>query len=180
MLIQKIYLSYKILCYFLRTIYNRSIKNTDLYEQFYLIGTSSIFIVFITSFFISLVLTIQLVKEFIYLNAVNLIGPILAISFIRELSPVLTSVIVVGKVGSSFTSELAIMSITEQIDSLYVLGVNPIDYLVIPRLYMTIFIVPLLSLFSVITSLISGCFVCYLLYSIHPVSYTHLTLPTIA
>nr|ARW63662.1 hypothetical protein [Chondria sp. (in: red algae)] len=129
---------------------------------------NSIFITIITSFFISFVFSLQMVKEFLYLNAVQLIGSILSISFIRELSPVLTSIIVIGRVASLFTSQLASMLVTEQIDALLVLGINPINYLIIPRILSMVIGLPLLNIISIFTSLISGSFVCFILYGIHP------------
>nr|YP_009397376.1 hypothetical protein [Dasyclonium flaccidum]ARW66562.1 hypothetical protein [Dasyclonium flaccidum] len=147
------------------------LKNINIFNllcQANIIGPESIFITIITSFFISLVFSIQIVKEFLYLNAINLVAPILIISFIRELSPVLTSVIIIGKIGSCFTSEIATMIVTEQIDALYILGINPIYYLILPRIISVICILPLLNLFSIITSLISSSFTCFILYNIYP------------
>lgn len=146
-------------------------SNCDLFsllEQMKIVGPGSLFITMVTSFFIGLVFSLQIVKEFLYLNAIDLVGSILAISFIRELSPVITSVILIGKVGSCFTSELATMIVNEQIDALYILGISPINYLIIPRVVSVICMLPLLNLFSVMTSLISSSFICFILYSISP------------
>nr|YP_009393248.1 hypothetical protein [Symphyocladiella dendroidea]ARW61810.1 hypothetical protein [Symphyocladiella dendroidea] len=139
-----------------------------LLDQIILIGPSSLLITMVTSFFISLVLSLQIVKEFLYLNATELVGSILAISFIRELSPVLTSIIVIGKVGSFFTSEIATMSVTEQIDALFILGINPIDYLFLPRILAILLMLPILNLFSLFTTFMSSSFICSIIYSIDP------------
>lgn len=147
------------------------VTNCNLYnllEQIRIVGLGSLFITIITSFFISLVFSFQIVKEFLYLHAVDLVGAILTMSFIRELSPVITSIILVGKVGSYFTSELATMIVTEQMDALYILGINPVNYLILPRIISVIFMLPILNLFSVVTSLISCSFICFILYNIHP------------
>lgn len=129
---------------------------------------NSLFIITITSFFISFVFSLQIVKEFLYLDTTQLVGSILSISFTRELSPVLTSIVIIGRVGSLFTSQLAYMLATEQIDALLVLGINPINYLIIPRILSMLFGLPLLNIVSIVTSLISGSFVCFILYGIHP------------
>ncbi len=131
-------------------------------------GFDVLLINIITSFFISLVLSLQIVKEFIYLDAAHLVSSILALSFIRELSPILTSIIIIGKVGSLFTSEIGTMVITEQIDALFVLGINPVYYLIYPRFLALIVMFPLLNLFSLLTSFFSSAFICFLLYSISP------------
>nr|YP_009398391.1 hypothetical protein [Lophocladia kuetzingii]ARW67577.1 hypothetical protein [Lophocladia kuetzingii] len=170
-LYQKIILLAKILYYLLNGLIFNDWKFLILLEQFKIVGPSSLFVVLITSFFISLVFSLQIVKEFLYLNAINLVGSILAISFVRELSPVLTAIIIVGKVGSLFTSELATMVITEQIDALYLLGINPIDYLLLPRILAVICILPLLNFFSILTSFISSAFICFILYDIDPLFF---------
>nr|YP_009392617.1 hypothetical protein [Bostrychia tenella]ARW61179.1 hypothetical protein [Bostrychia tenella] len=167
-LFQRLYLFISVFPY----LFNISILiNCDLFnlfEQMKIVGPSSLFITMVTSFFISLVFSLQVVKEFLYLHAVDLVGSMLALSFIREFSPVITSVILIGKVGSYFTSELATMVVTEQIDALYILGIDPITYLIIPRIIAVIFMLPLLNLFSIMTSLISSSFICFILYNVYP------------
>nr|YP_009731993.1 hypothetical protein [Gracilaria edulis]QHS70501.1 hypothetical protein [Gracilaria edulis]UAD85529.1 hypothetical protein [Gracilaria edulis] len=145
---------------------NRSYIN--ILEQIKIVGPDSVSIVIITACFIGMVFTIQIVKEFLYINTVSLIGSILTIAFIRELSPVLTSVIIVGRVASYFTSELATMSVTEQLNALYLLDTNPLIYLVIPRVIACIFMLPCLNIFAFITSLFSSSFICFTIYNIYP------------
>lgn len=165
-MLTKFKLFLKILLFFLNpnTLISMNFKN--LLEQSIIVGPNSLLITMVTSFFISLVLNLQVVKEFLYLNASDLVGSMLAISFIRELSPVLTSIIVIGKIGSFFTSELATMVVTEQIDALLLLGVNPITYLILPRIFAVTLILPLLHIFSVFTSFMSSAFICFTLYGL--------------
>lgn len=166
----QIFLSIKILrllLYYLKNKIGRSDLSSFTFHLKILIP-NSIFIITITSFFISFVFSLQIVKEFLYLDTTQLIGSILSISFIRELSPVLTSIIIIGRVCSLFTSQLASMLATEQIDALLVLGINPIKYLIIPRILSMLLGLPLLNIISIVTSLVSGSFVCFILYGIHP------------
>lgn len=86
--------------------------------------------------------------------------------FIRELSPVLTAIIVAVRVRASFTAELATMTITQQISVLYTLSIDPIIYLIIPRFYACICILSILNFFAMLTSLFTSIFVSYLLYNI--------------
>nr|QJH88222.1 Ycf63 [Pterocladia lucida] len=139
-----------------------------LIEQMKLTGPSSLPISIITAFFVSMVFTLQVVKEILYLNTVNIIGSILALAFIRELSPVLTSVILIGRVASSYTAELATMKVTEQLNALYLLEVNPVLYLVLPRLIAFVFMLPILNIIAFITSIASSIFVCFVFYEIDP------------
>lgn len=132
------------------------------------IGPDSLSVTIITAFFIGMVLSLQVVKEFIYLNAIHLVGSVLTIAFLRELSPVLTIVIAIGRICSSFTAELATMIVTEQIDAFYLLGINPITYLVIPKIISFILILPILNIFFIATSLTSCAFICLFFYNIDP------------
>nr|YP_010155904.1 conserved hypothetical plastid protein 63 [Cumathamnion serrulatum]QQY85300.1 conserved hypothetical plastid protein 63 [Cumathamnion serrulatum] len=165
---QKIFIVVKVI-FGLCNIYSFSqIDLTILLEQIIILTSASLSTTIITAFFIGLVFSLQIVKEFLYLNAINLVGSVLTISFLRELSPVLTSVILIAKIGSYFTAELATMVVTEQIDVLYILGINPISYLIIPRIISLILILPILNFISFITSLLSCSFICYILYNIDP------------
>ena len=133
-----------------------------------MIGPESLGIVLLTACFIGIVFTLQIVKEFLYLNVSSSIGAILSLAFIRELAPVLTTVILTGKIGSSFAAELATMKVTEQIDALYLLRVEPIFYLVFPRLIACLLMLPCLNIIFLFTSLSSSIFTCSIFYNIHP------------
>nr|QCI04564.1 hypothetical protein [Apoglossum ruscifolium] len=165
---QKIIILFKIIFRIFSIFSFININISIVLSQIQLLAPASLSITIITAFFIGLVFSLQIVKEFLYLNAISLVGSVLTISFLRELSPVLTSVILTGKVGSYFTAELATMKITEQIDVLYILGINPINYLVLPRIISFVCILPILNCISFITSLLSSSFFCFILYSIDP------------
>lgn len=137
-------------------------------SQIEVMGIGSLTIVLLTAFFIGMVFTFQVAKEFSYLNATNLVGSVLTMTFVRELSPVLTAVIVTGRIGSAFTAEIATMKVTEQIDVLYVLRANPINYLVLPRVLACLVMLPLLNIFALATSIASSILVSSVLYHIPP------------
>ena len=132
------------------------------------IGIRSLGISVVTAGFIGMVFTLQIAKEFLYLNASNFIGAILSLAFIRELSPVFIGIIASSKIGSSFTAELATMKSTEQIDALYLLKTDPFVYLVLPRMLALSLVLPLLNILFMFTSLSSGLAVSFILYDIHP------------
>lgn len=137
-------------------------------EQMVVVGPESLTISLLTSCFVGMVFTLQVAKEFLYLNASSIVGAILTFAFIRELCPVLTSVIVAGRVGSSFTAEIATMKVTDQIDALYLLKTDPLLYLVVPRLIACISMLPILNVISLVTSLASSIFICSIFYNISP------------
>ena len=166
--LKRMKLCFRILGYLLNLTMFKSLDYKNFLKHLQSVGLDVFFINITTSFFISLVLSLQIVKEFLYLNAGHLVSSVLAISFIRELSPVLTAIIIICKVGSLFTSEIGTMVVTEQIDSLFILGINPICYLIYPRVLSLILMFPLLNLFSLFTSFISSSFICFFLYNISP------------
>ena len=167
-MLKKIFFIFKILLNLLSCINFKKISTEHIFNQMQIVGPSSLAINLLTAFFIGMVFSLQIVKEFIYLNAIPMLGGVLTISFLRELSPILTAIILIGRVGSCFTAELATMFITEQIDALYTLGINPIIYLVIPRIVASIIMLPILNILSFTTSLCSSSYLCFTLYNVNP------------
>jgi phospholipid/cholesterol/gamma-HCH transport system permease protein len=139
-------------------------RNTK--EQMSVVGTESLIITLITAGFVGGVFTIQVAKEFINFGAQQAIGGVLAIALTRELSPVLTAVIIAGRVGSAFAAELGTMKVTEQIDALYMLRTDPIDYLVTPRVLACIVMMPILTILSLLTGMTGGMYISQALYGI--------------
>jgi phospholipid/cholesterol/gamma-HCH transport system permease protein len=137
-------------------------------EQLSAVGVDSLFIVLLTSVVISGVFTIQVAREFIRFGASSLIGGVLAIALTRELTPVVTAVIMAGRVGSAFAAELGTMKVSEQIDALYILRTDPIDYLVLPRVLACSLMLPLLTMLSLVTGLVGGLIICASVYDIAP------------
>lgn len=145
----------------------------NIFNQIILVGPQSLGLLIITAFFIGIVFTLQVVKEFLYLKASSAVGAILMLAFIRELSPILTAVILIGRVSSAFTAELATMKVTEQVDALYLLRVKPLEYLVFPRFIACLLMFPCLNLFFLSTSIFSSLFICFIFYGIHPYLFLH-------
>jgi len=115
------------------------------------VGVGSLFIVLFTGTFTGLVMAYQSIYAFSLFNAQTLVGGTVAASVVRELGPVLTGLMVAGRTGSSMTTELGTMRVTEQIDAMAVMAVNPVQYLVMPRVLATMLMMPLLAmLFNVV------------------------------
>lgn len=87
------------------------------------------------------------------------IGAVVGFSLVKELGPVLTSIVVAGRVGASIAAELGTMKVTEQLDALYTLGTNPIRYLAVPRVLACLLMVPILSILSNIIGILGGLLV---------------------
>ncbi len=115
------------------------------------IGVKSLFVIALTAAFTGMVLSLQGFFTLQKFGAEGLLGSAVALSLIRELGPVLAALMVTGRAGSAMTAEIGIMAITEQIDALRAMAVNPIKYLVVPNLIAGLIAVPLLTaLFDVI------------------------------
>ncbi len=137
-------------------------------EQMANVGPNSLAIALMTAISVGFVFTIQVAREFINFGATAAVGGVLALALARELSPVLTSVVVAGRVSSAFAAEIGTMQVTEQIDALYMLKTDPIDYLVIPRLVACCLMLPLLTLLSLVTGVGSGLLIAQAQYQIPP------------
>lgn len=132
------------------------------------IGINSINVILVTSLSLSFILTFQVGQPLFMIHAEGMISPILTMTLIREFCPVVTGIILAGKVGSAFTAEIATMKVTEELNLLYILRIDPIDHLVIPKVYACIVVVPILNFLSIISSLAGSMFSCCLFYNIHP------------
>ncbi len=147
-------------------IVTRPIHWRNCWEQFAAVGTESVFIAMVTAFFVSMVFSVQVTREFIAFGASSTIGGVLAIALVRELAPVLTAVVLAGRVGSAFAAELGTMRVTEQIDALEVLQTDPVDYLVVPRVIACTVMLPILTLLAEITGIAGGWFITTQLYGL--------------
>lgn len=130
----------------------------EILRQCYLLGYKSFPLVLITGFIMGLVLTIQSRPTLAEFGAVSWLPSMVAISVIREIGPVIISLIFAGKVGSGIGAELASMKVTEQIDAMEVSGINPFKYLVFTRVVACTVMLPLLVILADAISLY-GAFV---------------------
>ena len=128
----------------------------DLVMQMDIIGTGSILIVMLTGFFTGGVMALQSAKALKAFGAVNLTGQLVSLSLVRELGPVLTALMVAGRVGSGIASQLGSMVVTQQIDAMRALGTDPTKKLVAPRMVATTMMVPLLTVVTDLFGLIGG------------------------
>ncbi|CAH9073806.1 unnamed protein product [Cuscuta europaea] len=115
-------------------------------QQLERVGPKSVGVCLLTSAFVGMAFTIQFVREFTRLGLNRSVGGVLALAFARELSPVVTSIVVAGRIGSAFAAELGTMQVSEQTDTLRVLGSDPVDYLVTPRVIASFIALPILTL----------------------------------
>ena len=128
----------------------------DVVYQLYFIGVKSQSVVLITGAFTGMVLCAQTYFQFHKVKMDTATLAVVSVSMSSELGPVLTSLMVVGRVGAAMAAELGTMRVTEQIDALRTLATHPIDYLVVPRLLATVVALPLLTIESVVIGIAAG------------------------
>jgi len=127
-----------------------------LIDQCLFMGYATVPLVAILSFFIGAVLALQMGYSIIDFGAKQYIGSIVGLSMVRELSPVMTAVMVTGRVGSAVTAELASMKVYQEVDALRTMNIPPERFLVLPRLAAIILVMPVLIMVSVVTGWIGG------------------------
>jgi len=147
------------------------INRRNTLEQMSIVGPDSLAIALVTAAFVGAVFTIQVAREFLNFGAVQAIGGVLVLALSRELAPVLTAVVIAARVGSAFAAEIGTMKVTEQIDALYILKSDPIDYLVIPRVIACCVMLPILTMISLIMGSIGGIFVASTIYNISQTTF---------
>lgn len=145
---------------FTARFFRESMKRRQEFEEFFRqcfwVGYKSLPLVSITAFIMGLVLTIQSRPTLVEFGAESLLPAMVAVSLIREISPVITGLICAGKIASGMGAELGSMRVTEQIDAMEVSGTNPFKYLVVTRIAATTLMLPVLSSLSNAISLYGG------------------------
>lgn len=132
-------------------------------EQLYFTGVMSLGVVAITGFTTGFVLAAQSFYQLGEKGLGGLTGLLVGKSMITELGPILTAFMVTGRVGSAMCAEIGSMKVTEQIDALHSMSVHPTAYLIAPRVIASMFMVPLLTIFSILMGMIGGYFIaCFL------------------
>ena len=135
----------KLLGQILRGITTRPIYFRDIVEQFESIGLGSMTVVLLTGSFTGMVLALQSGITLDQFGARSMVGRLVSASMVKELGPVLTALMVTGRVGSGIAAELGSMMVTEQINALRALGTDPVRKLVVPRVLAGIVMVPILT-----------------------------------
>jgi phospholipid/cholesterol/gamma-HCH transport system permease protein len=140
------------------------------------IGVNSVFVIVLTGAFTGMVLALQSYYGFRKFGSEGLVGATVALSMTRELGPVLTSLMVTGRAGSAMAAELGTMRVTEQIDALTVMALNPIKYLVTPRIIASFLMLPLLTVIADFVGIIGGYLVGVKLLGINEGAYIDKTI----
>ncbi|MFA7061430.1 MAG: ABC transporter permease [Pedobacter sp.] len=147
---------------------------TSIFSQMTIIGYETLPVASVMAFFMGMVLALQTGMELYKYGTQDIIGGIVGLSMVRELGPVMTSFLVAGRAGSAMAAELGVMKVYEEIDALQTLDIDPVRYLVMPRLIAALICVPILTIYADCVGMIGGAIISHL----HPrlfISYSAYT-----
>ncbi len=137
----------------------KTASRQSIFQQMVFAGVQSVIIVFFISFFTGIVIAMQSAYQLKQLGAIIYVAPMVSVSMARELGPVFTALVVAGRVGSAITAELGTMKVSEQIESLETLAIDPVRFLVVPRFLALLVMVPCLTIISDIVGVLGGLIV---------------------
>lgn len=153
----------------------RPLRRSAVVYELWKVGVQSWFIVAVSSLFIGMVLAFQSAYQMQKLGAEMYIASLVGLSVVREIGPVITALIVAGRVGSAIAAELGTMKVTEQLDALVTLATDPVRYLVVPRFIALVFAVPLLTLWADALGIFGGFLIGTLKLGVLPSLYWKMT-----
>jgi phospholipid/cholesterol/gamma-HCH transport system permease protein len=147
------------------------LQATKIVQQVYFIGAKSVLVVALTGAFTGMVLGLQGYYTLVKFGSTGFLGSAVALSLIRELGPVLTAIMVTGRAGSAIAAEIGIMRISEQIDALDTMDINPVRFLFSPRLAAALLCFPLLTALFDVVGIVGGYLTGSLMLGINPGTY---------
>ena len=134
-------------------------QRQKIFDQFFEIGNASLLMVCVLSFFIGAVIALQTGPVLVDRSLASAVGGIVGISMAKELAPVMMAILIAGRIGSAMAAEIGSMRVYEEIDALRTMNINPIHYLVLPRLVAIATALPLLVIFAILVGWFGGAVV---------------------
>ncbi len=146
-------------------------KLVPIIKQIHFIGARSLFLTIISGLFIGMVVALQFYDALVRLGSVAMLGAAVGLVLVRELGPLLTALVIIGRAGSSICAEIAIMRNENQIDALDCMAIDPFRYIIVPRFIGAILCIPILSCVFIVVGIFGGYFVGCVLFGVSPGSY---------
>ena len=139
----------------------RGVRVSEIFHQMVRIGVQAVPMTALTSFSIGLTLAMQGAYQLAKMGATSFVPDLVSISLLRELGPLLTGVVVIGRSGSAITAELGTMKVSEEIEALEAMAINPIRFLVAPRFLAMLVMLPALTIFGNYIGFVGGWSICH-------------------
>ena len=152
-------------------IFTLPLQITKFKQQIYFIGMKSVFVICLTGAFTGMVLGLQGYYALLRVASTGALGAAVALPLIREMGPVLTAIMIIARGGSAMAAEIGIMRISEQIDALETMDIDPIRYLVSPRIAAALISFPLLTALFDVVGILGGYLTGSVLLGVNPVLY---------
>ena len=146
-------------------------KIYPLVKQIYFIGARSLLVIVISGTFVGMVVALQFHDTLVRFGSVSMLGSAVGLSLVRELGPVLTALMIIGRAGSAICAEISIMRNDQQIDALECMAIDSFRFLIAPRLFAGIISVPLLTAIFIVVGILGGYFVGVILFEVSPGAY---------
>ena len=127
-----------------------------LFQQMVFMGYDSVKIVFFVTFFTGIVLAMQSAHQLSKMGGTIYVASLVTVSLCRELGPVLTALVLAGRIGASIAAEIGSMKVNEQIEALDTMGINPVRYLVVPKFLALLFMLPVLTILGNVSGMLGG------------------------
>lgn len=142
-----------------RRLFRRPFEVAETLNQMLFVGLGSVPIVFLTTFASGAVMSLYISPLLLQMGVGNMVGGTVGLTVSRELGPVVAGIMVAARCGSAMAAQIGSMAVTEQIDALRALGVNPYNYLLVPRLLASVLMLPVLGLLGIYSGIIGGLLV---------------------
>ncbi|MCR4337782.1 MAG: ABC transporter permease [Candidatus Omnitrophica bacterium] len=141
---------------FVGPFHKKPVKSVAVFEQMVFMGTKSIIIVIFVMLFTGIVLAMQSAFQLSKMGGTIYVASLVSVSICRELGPVLTALVIAGRIGAAITAEVGSMKVNEQIEALETMGINPIRYLVVPKVVALFFMLPCLVVIGNFAGMVGG------------------------
>ncbi|HDH50891.1 MAG TPA: ABC transporter permease, partial [Nitrospirae bacterium] len=161
---------------FISPLKGRAIRLRATITEMVKVGYNAIPIVSVIALFIGIILALQAAYQLKRVGAIIYVANLVGVSLTRELAPILTAIIVAGRSGSAFAAEIGSMKSAEEVDALVSMGINPIRFLVVPKLIAMMIMLPALTLFADFIGILGGFLLSITELEIHPYSYFQQTI----
>ena len=168
-----------VMCFFQVIRHPRTLRVEETISHMEKTGVDAVPIVGLISFLLGLIMAFMSSIQLSQFGANIYVASLVALAMVSELGPIMTAIVVAGRTGSLFAAEIGTMQISEEIDALFVMGINPTLFLAIPRVLACVLVVPLLTLFSDFFAITGGMVVGVTLLDLTPASYLAQTWETI-
>lgn len=165
---------------FVAPLKTRKIRAKTTVSEMVKIGYNSVPIIAVISFFVGMILALQSAYQLKKVGALIYIANLVGVSITRELGPIMTAILIAGRSGSSFAAEIGSMKVAEEIDALRGMGINPISFIISPKLVAMLVMAPCLTILADFIAITGGAVLAITAVGIHPLSYIEQTTKAIA